>query len=556
MKILKPVILLLAGLLAASCASMPAQTTEVPTPPEAPAQPAVVVKTQPDVVTLNSPSPLVAIKIMVRAGSTADPAGKEGLAAIVGDALIEGGFGAPENPVTKEKLAQIVEPWGDGAMPGSQVAGRTTTFHIKVPKEVLGDYLQRVLLPMFTQPLFQPSEIDRLKNESLAAVSSYRYEDLENLGLAAIDEYVMRGTPYEHQPFGSETSIPRITREDVVRFYRDYYRPGNIIVGVSTSADEIVGPIVDVVRQVNQGVTTPVTPINLGHPESFQGRRAVVISEPHAPAAGVHLGFPLDINRSDPDFWPLYVANTFFGTHRDSFGRLYSDIRQERGYNYGDYSYIEHWTGKPYSLFQIFNQPREMQNFTLWIRPVAPEYAYFLAKAATWELDNLVTRGLTDDQVDAAKKKAKVLYLNLGETVDRLLAARMDDVFYGMRPGYLQGYLQRIDAVTPEQVNAAIRKHLQTKNIKYVIVTDEEHAASTVSQIRNNQPAYGKTLGDYEFKEVTLDDGTKVWQIPEGKFDMLRTDALWANYPLNIEPSALSEVPASSLFKTGKFVAE
>ena len=538
-------------LILTGCATQPVERT--PAPVSRTAAPAVT-RSEPVVVTLDSPSPLVVLKIMVRNGYTADPAGEAGLANLVAEAIIEGGFGDPGNPVTKEQLAEITQPWGDGAMPGAQVSGRATTFHITVPRDVLDRYLEQVLVPMFTQPLFLDAELDRLKNEMNAAISSVRFENLEALGLDAIDEYVNQGTAYEHQAFGAEETIPAISRDDVVRFYRAFYRPGNMIVGVSSSDPAVVDPIVDAVNRINAGVTSEVPAVKIGSPARFSGRQAVVIEEPNAPAAGVHLGFPIEVNRADPDFWPLYVAQTWLGTHRDSFGRLYQQIRQERGYNYGDYAYIEHWDGKPYSLFQVFNQPREQQYFSIWIRPVAYEYAYHIGKAATYELDRLIQQGLTDEQVADAKKKAKVLYLNLAETVDRLLAARMDDAFYGMTPGYLEGYLNRIDLVTTEQVNRAIRKHLQTENVKYVFLTNSANAEMLVSQIRANRPAYGKSLEDYELKKVTLEDGLEVWQVPESKLEMLRGDAMWANYPLDIRD--VRRVNVEKIFETDAFIAD
>ncbi len=535
----------------AGCATQ--QVERTPAPVNVPATQAEM-KTGPVVVTLDSPSPLVVMKVMVRSGYTADPAGEAGLANLVAEALIEGGFGNAADPVTKEELAEITQPWGDGAMPGAQVSGRTTTFHMTVPRDVLDRYLNEVFVPMFTQPLFQEAELDRLKNEMNAAISSIRYENLEQLGLDAIDEYVNQGTSYEHQGFGAEETIPALSRDDVVRFYRSFYRPGNMVIGVSSSDSGVIDPIVAAVRQINAGVASDVRQVDIGAPQRIKGRQAVVVEVPNAPAAGVHLGFPLNVNRSNPDFWPLYVAQTWFGTHRDSFGLLYQQIRQERGYNYGDYAYIEHWDGKPYSLFQIFNQPREQQYFSIWIRPVAPEFAYHLGKAATYELDRMVQQGLTDEQVAEGKKKAKVLYLNLAETVNRLLAAKMDDAFYGMTPGFLEGYLNQIDRVTTEQVNRAIRKHLQTGNVKFVFLTDGENADKLVAQIRENRPAYGKSLADYELQKVTLEDGLEVYQIPESKLEMLRGDAMWANYPLNIDN--VRKVSVEKIFETGEFLAD
>src|SRR6185295_8617998 len=110
-----------------------------------------------------------------------------------------------------------------------------------------------------------------------------------------------------------------------------------------------IAQVRDAVRAINRDATTPSPELPQTKPEAFTGRHAFVIEEPNAPAASVHLGFPIDVNRNSPDFWPLYIANVYFGTHRDSFGQLYNEIRNERGYNYGDYSYIEYWAGRPNS---------------------------------------------------------------------------------------------------------------------------------------------------------------------------------------------------------------
>ncbi|HET7748193.1 MAG TPA: hypothetical protein VFK81_02355, partial [Terriglobales bacterium] len=112
-----------------------------------------------NLVTAPSNSPLYQIKILVRAGSADDPAGKEGLANLVAQALIEGGFGNPKEPVSTQKLAEITRPWGDAAFPTVLVDKQATTFSITVPRDSFTQYIERVLRPMFTQPLWLPKEV-------------------------------------------------------------------------------------------------------------------------------------------------------------------------------------------------------------------------------------------------------------------------------------------------------------------------------------------------------------------------------------------------------------
>ncbi|HUP50810.1 MAG TPA: pitrilysin family protein [Thermoanaerobaculia bacterium] len=525
--------LLLAALLASPLGCTTATDTAMaPAPPP----PAAYAPGEPRVTTLDSRAPLVTIRVMVTHGSTSEPVGKEGLASMTAEMITDGGYRTASGIMTKEELAEMTMPWGSGARPSAFPSSRTTTFFFTAPREVIGQYVRDVLQPMLNEPVFAAGELDRLKNERLSTISSLRSVNLENLGLSAIEQYVLAGTRYEHHSIGTEASIPSFTRDDVIAFYRAHYRPENIIAGISTADPDIVSQVRDAVRSVNRDAATPPpAPPLQARPARFEGREALVIEEPNAPAASVHFGFPIEVNRTHPDFWPLYVANVWLGTHRDSFGQLYQQIREERGYNYGNYSYVEAWSGRPAALFQLFNQPREQQYFSIWIRPVKHEHAVHLMKAATYELEEMVRNGLTAEQLAATKNKARVLYLNLGETVPRLISARVDDVFYGMEGrGFLDTYLENVDRVTVEQVNAALRRHLRTEDIKYLVVTSPPHVEATVAQIRSSGPVFGKSYSEYEFTQAKLPDGTTVWQIPESKVPTVQLDAAWAHYPLNV----------------------
>ncbi len=117
-------------------------------------------------VRVDSPSPLVDVRISILTGSADDPIGKEGLARLTANLLLEGGFGDPKSPVTKEKLAEITQPWGSDARPGVIVDKELTTFEMTVPEEVLPEFVAKVLRPMLGEPLFLDEEVHRLANET------------------------------------------------------------------------------------------------------------------------------------------------------------------------------------------------------------------------------------------------------------------------------------------------------------------------------------------------------------------------------------------------------
>ena len=504
----------------------------------------------PRVVTLDSPAPLVEIRVLVRAGAGSDPAGMEGLAKLTAHMLLEGGFGDPKKPVTKEQLAEITRPWGERAYPSVNVSREITVFSMTVPRDALAAYTKQVLQPMFGQPLFDSKELDRLRNEALQTLrSNLRFEQIELLGLVALDNVIFEGTGYAHPDGGTENGLAAVTPDAVRGFYTRFYRPANIVLGVNTTDASITGALQSALAKINEGTMITMEVPTILPPAAVKGRSVLIVAQPNAIATGIHAGFPLPLTRKDADYWPLYVANIWFGTHRDDFSHLYDVIRSERGYNYGDYSYIEHFENRPYALFPPPNVPRRYQYFSIWIRPVQHEYAYHLMKALTWEIENFVRTGLTEVQCALAKNKARVLYLNLAETGSRLLADRLDSAFYGMAPGYLESYLQRIDGVTCAQVNAALRKYLQAENLKYVVVTSKDAAPKLAEQIASNAPAWGKAPADYQI-DSKEENGQKTYTVPEGKLELLRRDAAWAHYWLDIPRDRVRIVPADKMFET------
>ncbi|MDA2913191.1 insulinase family protein [Acidobacteriia bacterium AH_259_A11_L15] len=503
----------------------------------------------PQVVTLDSSAPLLEIRVMVKAGAADDPQGLEGLAYLTGRLLIEGAFGDPENPVTKDRLAEITRAWGGGAYPDVDVSKEVSVFSMTVPREVLDTYLEQVLRPMFTRPLFAPDELDRVRAETLTFLRSGRLEQIELVGLIALDNVIHQGTGYAHPDLGTEMGLQQVTAEAVRRFYATYYTPENIVIGVSSAEPAIVKQVQEALSGVGRLEAASFRRRATQPPAPVRGREVLIVALPNAISTGLHAGFPLPITRAHPDYWPLYVANIWLGTHRDSFSHLYQVIRARRGYNYGDYSYIEHFEGRPFNLFPPTNSPRRYQYFSIWIRPVQHDYVHHLLKALTWELENFVRTGLSEEQCALAKNKARVLYLSLAETPGRLLGYRLDDAFYGMEPGYLGGYLETIDAVSCAEVNAAIRNYLQAENLRYVIITHKDEAPKLAAAIAAGDAAWGKSPLDYRI-DVVEEGGKKIYQVPADKLELLRRDAAWAHHWLDIPRQRIRIVPAETLFRT------
>jgi zinc protease len=257
------------------------------------------------------------------------------------------------------------------------------------------------------------------------------------------------------------------------------------------------------------------------------------------------MGYPIDITRANDEFAALMIANSWLGEHRKSYGKLYEKIREKRSMNYGDYSYIEWYENGGRNMLPVTGIPRSSNYFALWIRPVQiaeslkmqyPElgdisvgHAHFAIRMALREVDMLRENGMDADEFDKTKQFLKSYIKLYIQTPEKELGFLMDSRFYG-RTDYIKEIDALLDKATLEDVNAVIKKYLQTENMDIVIVTDKSEAKALAASLKGNV----KSPMSYsnQVKE----------ELPE---EVLNEDLEVESYPLNVKSAVIisSETP-------------
>ncbi|MGO9923979.1 MAG: M16 family metallopeptidase [Isosphaeraceae bacterium] len=405
-------------------------------------------------------NPLVAFRFVFRAGSQSDPAGKEGLAALTAAMVAEGGTRSR----TYEQVLAAFYPMA--ATLDAACHKEATVFSGLVHRDSVDAYLN-LAAEMLTQPRFAPEDFERLRNEALDYVTKYlRGSNDEELGKWALMTLLYKDHPYGHPDRGTEAALKAITLDDVKSFHRQQYTLESLDRGIAGGFKPLT------VARVNSGLAAlpsagPGAP-PLPTPPAPKGLEVTIVEKP-ADATAISIGFPIDVTRRDADFYALAVANSYLGEHRTFNGKLMQDLRSKRGLNYGDFSYIEDFIQEGRSTFPVPNNPRRQQYFSIWIRPVPNDKAPFALRAALWELDRLVTRGMTPAEFEATRN----FLLNYSklwvQTLSRRLGYAMDADFYGCKD-LVSEMADRLPRLTVEEVNAAVRKHLAAPGMKVAIV--------------------------------------------------------------------------------------
>jgi zinc protease len=474
----------------------------------------------PDVpwIVQKSPLPRLEVKLLFAAGSANDPAGKEGLAALTARMIADGGSQDLRIDEIKKELFPVA------ASLDGRVDREMTVFTGVVHKDAWKTFAD-VALPQLVAPGFRDDDFRRIKDaQKNALVEDLRNSNDEELGKERLQQRVFAGTPYGHPVLGTVAGIDAITLEDVKDFARKAYTQAALTIGVAGDVpDDFSARVKADVAKLPVGPALPAT-------TGVVGRRPtgidVDIVKKETRSTGISFGFPIDVTRSHADFAALSVARSWLGEHRSSSSHLYQRIREVRGMNYGDYAYIEAFPGGMFRMLAEPNVARRVQIFEIWIRPVMPQNAHMALRVAIHELDKLVNEGLSEEEFQTTRDYLmKNVYL-LTATQDHALGTALDQKWYGL-PDYVTDTRAKLSKLTRADVNAAVKRHLQAKDLSIVIVTKDAEG------LRDALVADG-------FSPITYDG--------EKPKELLDEDKVVGALKLGIKPDAVTITPVEDVF--------
>lgn len=268
--------------------------------------------------------PIVVLRIAVPAGAVRDPADAPGLANLTAE-LLTRGTARRSGP----ELDQAIEFVGGSLDADAGRDGASVTLSVLKKDLALGlDLLAEALL----QPTFPPDELTR-KVADIQAALRRSEQSPEAVAGRTLGPLIFPGHPYGRPAAGTVESVGRLTREQVVSFYREHYRPdGAYIVAVG---DVTEAEIRQALVQRLAAWTAPATPLPaIPKPAETVPLETRTITRDLTQTT-VLLGRP-SIRQDDPDYFPLAVATYILGG--GSVSRLYTRVREEKGLAYSVYS--------------------------------------------------------------------------------------------------------------------------------------------------------------------------------------------------------------------------
>jgi zinc protease len=178
-------------------------------------------------------------------------------------------------------------------------------------------------------PVFPQKEVERIRMELLGELQGEK-DQPGVIADKAFDALVFAGHPYRRPANGTEQTVRRISRKDLVAFHQAYYRPNNTIIAIVGDLRE--AEAIDQVRKHFASWNNKPVPIQKFPPPALLQRPALKVIDKDLTQANIIMGH-VGINRSNPDFYAVSVMNYILGGGGFS-SRLVNRIRDEQGLAY------------------------------------------------------------------------------------------------------------------------------------------------------------------------------------------------------------------------------
>ncbi len=389
--------------------------------------------------------PIVQVNLVVLSGTGEDPAGKYGIASMTASLLTEGA-GARSSLEVADAVDFL------GADLSSSAGSDASAVRLSVPVARLGDALP-IMADVALRPTFPQAELDRQKLERLTDILQARDDP------GAIDQLAFARTVYGTANrygtalAGTAQTIQSFTVADVRAFYQAAYHPRNaaiIVVGDTTPARVV--PMLETNFGKWQGGAAPAHAPPAAPPLPAT-REIYIVDKPGAPQSQVRIGWA-GVARSTPDYFPITVMNTVLGGSFSS--RLNLNLREKHGYTYGAQS--------------VFDMRLGAGPFVAAAGIQTDKTADALKEFFN-ELNGILQPVPADEVTRATHYVA--LRFPLGFETTGEIAARLEQALvYHLPDDYFSTYVQKIEAVTPADVERVARKYITPDKFAVVITGD------------------------------------------------------------------------------------
>ncbi len=399
----------------------------------------------------NHSLPIVMVTLIIKAGQVNELRDKAGLANLVTELLTEG---------TKNRRSKDISEEIDfiGASLNASAGGDYITVTLSILKKDIDKGFD-IFSDIIFNPAFPEEEIER-KKDQIKGFLRQREEEPSFLADRAFRKEIFGEHPYGRLVEGSAETIDTIKRDDLLRFYSEYFLPNNSILSVAgdLTSDEVNG-LIKRYLSVWKKANLPSRAIKR---IDEQKTKKVIRIDKELTQANILLGH-LGISRDNPDYYAVSVMNYVLGGGGFS-SRLMQSVRDKMGLAYDVHSFFA--SQKEGGFFQIGLQTKNESAHTA-VEEILKQIAWIRKDQ------------ISDEELADAKAYLTGSFPRRLDTNRKIADFLASVEFYNLGLDYAAKYPVYINAVTKDDVLRVARKYLTAENYALVVVADQKKTKLT-----------------------------------------------------------------------------
>jgi len=392
------------------------------------------------VIEENHSLPIVSVVAVFDGGVRIETAKNNGISNLVALMLTRGTAG-----LTAQAVAERVDRIA------ADVTGFSGRDSLGLKAQFLSKYQDEgweIVADILRNPSFDSDELEKVKEITSAAIDRSK-DDLVQRTLNLFKKTLYGGYPYSLPLIGTDTSIPSISRQDLISYYHTVAVPENMVIAVvgDVVPEEILARIVDLFGSLSgTAASPPAKPV--AKPLS-----PIRVSETSGDKKQAHImyGF-LGTDYLSDDQYALEVLWAALG---GMGGRMFMELREKQGLAYA---------------VEAFNVGGVGPGFFGVYMATAPKNLSIAVDGIKKELTRIKDEGISAEELTRAKNYLVGNFeISLQENLSTasLMAA---DELYGLGYDYFRRYPEKIDAVTESDVRRVAGDYLDQNNSVLTII--------------------------------------------------------------------------------------
>jgi predicted Zn-dependent peptidase len=337
---------------------------------------------------------------------------------------------------------------------GGQLSTSATNisgFCLSKHSETLLGLMQDVLL----HPSFPIDELEKTRKQMISALASEKTDP--NAVSDKIGNVIRYGVRHPYGEFMTESTLNNITREDLLGYYQTYFSPSVatlVIVGDVTPEQAFEHANKYFGKWTGNAVPVRTYPA----PAELKGNQVAFVAMPGAVQSVIDITYAVPFNITSSDYLAATVLNNILGGSGFQT-RLMQNLREDKAYTYGAYSSMS-----PDDVIGNFSAGASVRN----------DVSDSAIVQLLFEMDRLCTEAVSAETLKSAKSIMSGAFARRLENAGTVAQFASNISKYNLPADYYETYLERLNAITAEDVQAAAKKYLKANNCYISVVGNKD----------------------------------------------------------------------------------